>query len=620
MQRSFFLPVLTLVIALVFAVKLVQLQLVNTFYSSLSQNNAVLERALYPERGFIYDRNGALLVTNMPSYDLMVIPENLTEFDTLELLHLIQLGKDEFENRLRKAKKYSRKLPSTIVSALSQETHAVLQEKIWKHQGFYLQKKSVRDYRKPIAANVLGYVSEVNNNDLKKDPYYQKGELIGRQGIEKYYEKYLRGIKGKEFLQKDKFNRIIGSYEGGSFDVPPIQANDIILTLDETLQEYGEYLMQNKRGGIVALEPSSGEILALVSAPNYDPAILVGRKRSANYRELSLDTLAKPLFDRGLQAQYAPGSPFKVLNALIALQEDVLNPKTQFRCNKGHFYARGAFMECHCPLRTKNNLTQAIYKSCNSYFSKTYKGIIEAFDTPQEGIERWKKHLQSFGLGNYLGYDLAVGKPGYIPGADYYNRAYGEKGWKAPTIISNAIGQGEILTTPIQMANFTAAIANRGYYVKPHFMKEIRGDSEMGKYEKKQTTIDSVHFETVVDGMHKVVEYGTARIARIKGIEVCGKTGTVENFMLLNGKKQQLTDHSMFIAFAPKENPQIALAVFVENGYWGARWAAPIASLMIEKYLNKEVKRRWLENRIVNGSLLEEYDKPFSGKPFKINQ
>ena len=401
---------------------------------------------------------------------------------------------------------------------------------------------------------------------------------------------------------------------------PPIQANDLTLTLDEKLQEYGEYLLQNKRGGIVAIEPASGEILALVSAPNYDPTLLVGRQRSANYRKLSLDTLAKPLFDRGLQAQYAPGSPFKVLNALIALQEKVIEPNTEFRCNKGHFYARGAFMECHCPLRTKNDLTKAIYKSCNSYFSKTYKGIIEAYETPQEGLDRWKKHLLSFGLGNYLGYDLPIGKPGYIPGSEYYNKAYGEKGWKAPTIISNAIGQGEILTTPIQMANFAAAIANRGHYIKPHFMKSVSGETDLVTFEKKQTTIDSIHFETVVDGMHKVVEYGTAHIARIKGIEVCGKTGTVENFMLIDGKKQQLTDHSMFIAFAPKDDPKIAMAVFVENGYWGARWAAPIASLMIEKYLNNEVKRKWLENRIANGSLLAEYEKPYSGKPFKINQ
>ena len=620
MNRSFLLPALTFLTAIFFVLKLVQLQLVDNYYSSLSKNNALIERAVYPERGFIYDRNGELLVANKPSYDLMVIPENLSHFDTLELLSLIDLSRKKLEDVLKKANRYSKKLPSTVASQLSQETHAVLQEKIWKYDGFYLQKKSIRDYRKPIASNVLGYVSEVNSNDLKKDPYYSRGELIGRQGIEKYYEKYLRGIKGKEFLQKDKFNRVIGTYEGGRYDSPPIQALDISLTLDIGLQEYGEALLQNKRGGIVAIEPSSGEILALVSAPNYDPDILVGRERSVNYRKLALDTLAKPLFDRSLQAQYAPGSPFKVLNALIALQENVITPKTQFTCDKGHFYARGAFMECHCPLRTKNDLTKAIYKSCNSYFAKTYKGIINTSDQPDESIERWKKHLLSFGLGNYLGYDLPTGKPGYIPGAAYYNKVYGENGWKAPTVISNAIGQGEVLTTPIQMANFASAIANRGFYIQPHFMKSISGEVQLNFHEKRKTTIDSAHFETIIDGMHKVVEYGTARIARIKGIEVCGKTGTVENFISLNGEKTQLTDHSMFIAFAPKENPKIALAVFIENGYWGARWAAPIASLMIEKYLNKEIKRNWLENRMLNGSLLAEYKKPHTGKPFKINQ
>ena len=315
MNRNFLLPALTFLTAIFFILKLVQLQLVNNYYSSLSKNNALIERAVYPERGFIYDRNGKLLVANKPSYDLMLIPENLSPFDTLELLSLIDLSRKKLEDVLKKANRYSKKLPSTVASQLSQETHAVLQEKIWKYDGFYLQKKSIRDYRKPIASNILGYVSEVNSNDLQKDPYYSRGELIGRQGIEKYYEKYLRGIKGKEFLQKDKFNRVIGTYEGGRYDSPPIQARDISLTLDIGLQEYGEALLQNKRGGIVAIEPSSGEILALVSAPNYDPGILVGRERSANYRKLALDTLAKPLFDRSLQAQGTPAHSWQAVAA-----------------------------------------------------------------------------------------------------------------------------------------------------------------------------------------------------------------------------------------------------------------------------------------------------------------
>ena len=430
----------------------------------------------------------------------------------------------------------------------------------------------------------------------------------------------MRGSKGKKFLQKDRFNRIMGTYKEGSYDVPPVPAQDIQLTIDAALQAYGENLMQNKRGGIVAIEPATGEVLALVNAPSYDPSILVGRKRSANYRKLANDSLAKPLFDRGLLAQYPPGSPFKTLNALIALQEKVITPKTKYRCNKGHYYARGAFMECHCKRGTKNDLTKAIYRSCNTYFSNTYREIIDKFDTPEEGVDQWKEHLKSFGLGNYLGYDLSIGRPGHVPGAAYYNRAYQKGQWKAPTIISNAIGQGELLTTPIQLANFTAAIANRGYYYTPHFVKKIGKDTVTNQLERKTTSIDPEHFDVVIDGMHKVVEKGTARIARIRGIEVCGKTGTAENFTRIDGKITQLTDHSIFVAFAPKENPQIAIAVFIENGYWGARWAAPIASLMIENYLTGDTRRPRLEQRMLNGSLEEEYLKPISGQPFVINE
>ena len=357
-----------------------------------------------------------------------------------------------------------------------------------------------------------------------------------------------------------------------------------------------------------------------MTAPNYNPNILVGRTRTKNFSALVQDTVAKPLFDRGLQAEYSPGSPFKVLNALIGLQENAITENTVFSCNQGHYYARGAFMKCHCAMGTQNNLFEGIYKSCNSYFSKTYSRILDGAENSAEGMDRWKSYLNRFGLGNYLGYDLPIGKKGFIPGSTYYDRVYRKGAWSTPTVISNAIGQGEVLTTPIQMANFTAAIANRGYYIKPHFTRlnnEMLGDS---LYPKNETGIDSKHFETVIDGMHQVVEIGTARIAKIKGIEVCGKTGTVENFIRLDGQKTQLTDHSIFIAFAPKENPKIALAVFVENGYWGARWAAPIASLMIEKYINGDVQRKWLEGQMLMGSLQEEYNKPLSGKPFEINE
>ena len=621
MIRRFFLPFVTLLTAIVFVGRLISLQLLNSSYKLLSDGNAVIENSIYPERGYIYDRNQKLLVSNQPVYDLMAIPENITRFDTLELSKILGVPKTELKKQIKTAKTFSVKLPSIIVGKISKERNAVIQEKVWKYQGFFLQKNSVRNYPVPIASNLLGYVSEVNKNDMKRDNYYRLGELIGRQGIEEYYESFLRGRKGKKFFQKDRFNRIIGSYEEGKYDVPKEGAQNLILTIDSELQRYGEELLKNKRGGIVAIEPRTGEVLSLVSAPGYDPSILVGRKRSKNYRKLALDTLAKPLFDRGLQAQYAPGSPFKTINALVALQEGVIDDKTAYLCQKGHYYARGMFMECHCRPGTKNNLLSGIYRSCNTYFANTYRRIIDrSGENVEEGMNIWNSHLKSFGLGNYLGYDLPVGKKGFIPDADYYNYWYKKGGWKSATVVSNAIGQGELLTTPIQMANFTAAIANRGYYIQPHFLKSVSNGVLDKVYEKNPTSIDSIHFEKVIEGMFQVVERGTARVAKIRGVEMCGKTGTVENFMKIDGVKTQMTDHSIFIAFAPKDDPKIALAVYVENGYWGARWAAPIASLMIEKYLNGSVKRKWLEDRMLNGSLLAEYEKPYLGKPFVINE
>ncbi len=620
MIRKIVLLSFTLGSAVLFLIRLMALQLFDTDYSEISMNNAIEKRPIYPTRGLIYDRNGKLWVANQPVYDLMVIPENSTAFDTLELIQTLMISKEELLQQIKKARQYSYKLPSVIVRQVAKEERAVLQEKLWKYPGFYFQKRTVRDYLWPVGANVLGYTSEINNNELKVKTDYDLGEMIGRQGIEKTYESILRGRKGYTYYQKDRFNRVIGPYENGEFDQKPKPSSDITLTLDVELQKYGEELLQNKRGGIVAIEPSTGEVLALVTAPNYNPQILVGRARNANFNLLVQDTLAKPLFDRGLQAEYSPGSPFKVLNALIGLQEKAITENTYFSCNGGHFYARGSFMKCHCNIGTQNNLSTAIYKSCNSYFAKTYSKIIEGAENPAAGIDLWKSYLTRFGLGNYLGYDLPIGKKGFIPGSDYYNRWYRNGAWSAPTVISNAIGQGEVLTTPIQMANFTAAIANRGYFIKPHFARPSSKKILDSLYPKIETGIDVGHFETVIEGMFEVVERGTARIAKTNAIEICAKTGTVENFIRLDGQKTQLTDHSMFIAFAPKENPVIALAVFVENGYWGARWAAPIGSLMIEKYIQGTVERKLLENRMLNGSLMEEYQKPLSGKPFRINE
>ncbi|MGB0260814.1 MAG: penicillin-binding protein 2 [Flavobacteriaceae bacterium] len=620
-MRKSLLYVLLYSIGVIFTLRLFYLQVISTDYEDLSLQNSVLKEYIYPERGLIYDRNGHLIVGNQPAYDVMVIPKRVRAHDTLAFCGLLKIDKARYLTQLNKARNYSTRIPSVFVAQVSKEDYAILQEKMWKFPGFYIQKRSLRKYNTQSAANILGYISEVNNSDILRDSYYQSGELIGRQGIEKTYENKLRGHKGVRYLQRDKFNRIIGPYKESSLDTLPTPAKDIYLTIDIALQEYGESLLKNKRGGIVAIEPESGEILMNVSVPNYNPDYLVGRERSENFSLLKNDTINRPLFDRGLQGQYPPGSPFKLLNALVSLQEKAITPRTGYSCNAGHFYGRGQFMKCHCEVGTFSRLNSGIYNSCNTYFSNIYRKTIDSYETSQEGMDAWSRHIKSFGLGNYLGYDHPTGQKGFIPDAAYYNYWYPNQRWRAATSVSNAIGQGEVLATPIQLANMTAAIANRGSYVTPHFIKKISNDTIDIRYrERKKTSIDSIHFESVIEGMSNVVKWGTARNARIRGIEVCGKTGTVENFTKIDGVRTQLTDHSMFVAFAPRENPKIAVMVFVENGYWGSRWAAPIASLVIEKHLTGTVKRTYLEKRMLEGSLLEEYAKPLSGEPFEINE
>ena len=617
MLKKYLLIWLTIIVSVIFIIRLASLQLSSDSY--FNSDFAIQELSIYPERGLIFDRNGNLLVANQPSYELIIIPENTTEFDTISFANLIDMNQDELKRMINNSVAYSTKLPSVIKSQISKEKNAFLQEKIWLFEGFYLRKNSVRDYIKPFASNVIGYTGEVDRNDIANNSYYEKGEMIGKQGIEKYYEDELKGIKGKKYFQKDRFNRVIGPYNNSLSDVKPSKAKNITLTIDIDLQEYAESLLQNKRGGVVAIEPSTGEILTLVSSPTYKSEQFIGQDRTENFNRLLNDSINKPLFDRSLQAQYSPGSPMKILNALIGLQEGVINENTTFTCNAGHYYARNAFMGCHNPFGTISNLRKGIYNSCNTYFARTYRGIIDKYETPSEGLDNWANHIKSFGLGDYLGYDLSIGKKGFIPESDYYNRFYGNNRWGSSTTISNSIGQGEILTTPIQMANFATAIANRGYYVKPHFVKRVDNKS-INNTDKNYTTIDKENFEIVIDGMVDVVDRGTARIAKINGINVAGKTGTVENFILIENEKKQLTDHSTFIAFAPAEDPKIVVSVFIENGYWGSRWAAPIASLIIEKYLREDVRRKWLEDRMVNGSLTDEYEKPYKFENFSINE
>jgi penicillin-binding protein 2 len=619
-MRDKLFQIIVVIISVLLIIKLFDLQIINNNSSQILERASIQKVYDFPERGYIYDRNKKLIIYNEPYYDLMIIPKDIKISDSLLISKEINLSSRDFLNRLNMAKKYSAVKPSILISGITKNEYASIQEKLWKFSGLFIQKKSKRKYNFQTASNLFGYISEVNTYEIDNNPYYRAGEMIGRQGLEKSYEKILRGKKGVKYFQKDKFNRIISKYKNGIYDSLMIPAKNIDVTLDIELQVYGDSLMKNKFGSIIAIEPKSGEILALVNSPGYDPSLLVGRDRSVNYNNLNLDSIGKPLFERGLQGQYPPGSTFKIINALIGLQENVIREETLFRCNGGHFYAKNAFMKCHTNVETYTDLNNAIYSSCNTYFAKTYKEIIENYETSSIGLDKWKDYVSSFGFGNFLGYDHPTGKRGFIPSSDYYNRWY-KNSWGASTTISNSIGQGEVLTTPIQLANFAAIIANKGWYISPHFVKNIENDSIDKNYKKiKKTLISEKHFDPIIKGMIDVVEKGTAQNSKIKGITLAGKTGTAENFIKINGKRKQLTDHSIFIGFAPAEDPKIAICVFIENGYWGTRWAAPISSLIAEKYLNKNVKRKWLENYILNGNLKEEYMKPYLYENFTVNE
>ncbi len=619
-MKKLLLSSIIIVIGITFIGRLSYLQIFRFSPTQIAEDTAIKAIYDYPERGYIYDRDGNLLVANQPAYDIMVIPREVKPLDTLEFCDLLRIDKETFIAKLEKANAFSPRLPSVLVQQLSKEDYAGLQEKMRKYEGFYIQKRLLRYYDTRSGANVLGYISEVNDWEIKENPYYIQGELTGRTGIEKQYEEVLRGRKGVKYIQKDRFNRDLGPYRDGTLDTLPIPGKEIHVTLSKQLQEYGERLMNGKRGGVVAIEPSSGEILALISGPTYDPALLVGRERSKNYNKLHYDTIAKPTWDRSLLAEPSPGSPFKALNALVALQEGVITPKTKFRCYNG-FYVGKKKRGCHCGGGVRD-MNVGIYRSCNAYFAGTFRKIYDKFSTTDEGMDVWEKHVESFGLGNYLGYDLPNGRPGRIPGVSYYDNVYGDNRWVSSFIISNSIGQGEVAATPIQLANMTAAIANRGYFYTPHIIKKIGGNEiSIDKFTTpKHTTIDREHFDPVVKGMAEVYNRGTARWLKIPDIAIAGKTGTVENFTIIDGERKQLTDHSIFVAFAPVENPKIALAVYIEHGYYGARYAGHIASLMIEKYLKGEISRTDLEKRMLEKTLEHEYAKPYSGEDFKINE
>jgi len=613
MKRSFLLYFLITLIGILFVGRLFQLQVVRGQDYNPVKTSAVKVKFDLPERGYIYDRNGELLVANQLSYDVTIVPNEVTPLDTIEFCTLLKITKENFIKRFKKAENYAPWLESVFLKQLAKEDFAFLQEKLHKFQGFNIQKRVIRNYPIKSAANILGYINEVNELIAKKDNYYQQGELIGKAGVEAQYEKVLRGKKGKKYFRRDRFNKIKGPFKNGIYDSIAVNGKDITLTIDSKLQQYGEYLMKGKRGGIIALEPSSGEILALVTSPSYDPNMMVGRLRSPNSVKLIGDSINKPMYDRGLKGTYPPGSPFKLVNALIGLQEDVIDENTHFVCNGGYRYGnrKNEFMKCHCDIYGKPiQLNSAISKSCNSYFANTYKRIIEKNKNSTSGMNTWSTHVKSFGLGNYLGYDLPEGDKGLIPDGEYYNRMYKHR-WNASTNISNAIGQGEVLTTPIQLANVTAAIANRGFFHTPHIVKKINNQaiSDSSYTTPKHTTIDKKHFEPIIEGMHEVFKTGTASWVNIEGIDIVGKTGTSENFMRVGAKKTKLPDHSILVAFAPKNNPKIAVAVFIENGGFGSTVAAPITSLMIEKYLTGRVNRKWIEDRMLKTDLSPIYER-----------
>jgi penicillin-binding protein 2 len=601
-DRKFVILGIFFTVCVIFLGRLFYIQVIDNTYKLSAKNQALRYVTQYPVRGLIYDRNGELLVYNEAAYDLMVIPKQVGEIDTAKFCEILNISDSAFDAKMAKAKKFSRYKASAFEKQIPADEWASISEQLYQFPGFFGEKRTLRKYPLPIAGHVLGFISEASPSDLTKDPYYQKGDYVGKRGLEKEYEKDLRGIRGKKVLMVDVHNRVKGSYLNGRYDTLPIRGKDLVSTIDRSLQAYGEKLMANKRGSIVAIEPSTGEILALVSSPGYDPNLLVGRPRSKNYKILQSNDSLNPLFNRALNATYRPGSIFKLVQSLIALDEGIITPQTRFRCNR-------AIIGCH-GAHTNDDLVGAIQHSCNPYFWNVFKRMVQRghyssiFKDAAYGLNLWQERVKLFGLGVKLETDLPNLKRGNVPDVAFYDRWYGSNRWAFSTIYSVAIGEGEMLVVPIQMANLAAIIANRGYFYTPHLIKSIGSDSVKREAftVKHQTEVEPEYFDPVIEAMYKVVNEsgGTARRARMDSVEVCGKTGTVQN--------DPWPDHSVFIAFAPRENPKIAIAAYVEYSDFGGTWAAPISSLMIEQYLYGEVKRTEKEKRILDAVFLDIYD------------
>ena len=592
---------ITLVV-IIYIVRLFNLQVADSKYKENAESNAFFKRVIYPARGLMYDRNDRLVVFNKPAYDVMLIPRDVKDFDTTALCTALGITRDELKARwqdmkdTRKNPGYSSYTPQKLISHLSQADYGRLQEKLYLFPGFFIQKRTVREYAYHCASNILGNIREVSAKDIENDSYYRRGDYTGDLGVEKSYEQALRGVKGVEILMKDANGRIKGKYEDGKFDVAPTAGHNLKLSIDVELQQYGEQLMQGKIGAIVAIEPATGEILALVTSPNYDPALLVGRERGKNYAELVRNPY-KPLYDRALQGAYPPGSTFKPTQGLIFLQEGIITTETRYPCSHG--YINGMRLGCHghaAPLP----LLPALQTSCNAYFCWGFKNMIDKKGTtPSKQFEKWKNYMVEMGYGYKLGVDLPSESRGFIPNSEFYSKSFRGADWSANTIISVSIGQGEVLATPLQIANLCATIANRGYFITPHVVKEISDSTIDKKYrEKHRPEIKREYYEDVAEGMRMAVTGGTCRKANLPDIEVAGKTGTAQN---PHGR-----DHSAFIGFAPYKNPKIAIAVYVENAGFGATYGVPIGSLMIEKYLKGEIApgRKGMEQSMMNSNTI----------------
>lgn len=602
--------VVFVLVAVAMLLKLLSLQVFDDYYKKAASSNAFYKEIQYPARGLIYDRNGKEVVVNQTVYDIMVIPREVKDVDSAEICRALRIDRQMlrtlFADLDKKRGGASGYQFVTFMKQVSAEVYAGFQEKSFKFKGFYAQTRTNRSYIRNVSGNLLGYVGEVDRRDIERDSYYQQGDYIGKSGIEESYESVLKGRKGVSIYLRDVFNRIQESYNGGLDDTAAVAGKNIVCTIDVDLQEYAEQLMVNKIGGLVAIEPSTGEILAMVSSPGFSPNLMTGQNKGANYVALTSD-LYKPLFNRALMSPYPPGSTFKLANALIGLQEGVVRPETRYGCSMGYKVGRGVGCHAHpSPL----DMEHSIMMSCNAYYCHVFRNIIDnpKYGDVAEGLDSWIEYVKSFGFGRRLNSDLVGEQKGILPSAEKYDRFHSKNRWKSLSIISLAIGQGEISATPLQMANFCALIANRGYYVIPHIVKKIDGQDtiEQRFREKNYCKVDAKHFNIIVQGMYLAVNSppgsgATASRVQVPGLDICGKTGTAQN---PHGE-----DNSTFMCFAPRENPKIAVTVYVENAGFGGTYAAPIASLLVERYLKGKVERADLEANVVATDLRPKYQK-----------